>query len=383
MARKIQVIIEGTLIFVFVASLCLPLLGGVFSWGVSDTLGEKRAPARLPVLGRDPIKTVPDKFEAFYMDHFGFRNGLVRSHNWLRYKFFKGATYGKVLFGKGDWLFLAKAGTITDYLGQSPLTPNELSAWKERLERRQEWLAERGIRYLVVIAPNKLTIYPEMLPDHVGKFKGQTRMDQLATYLSQNSTVEFVDLRDAMREAKRTGMVYHPTDTHWTDRGGYVTYIEICKRLARWFPDIRPWPLEDFIIKIEKQAGDLGTMLGLGEQLTAECEVFRPRKKRSAYRVNYTLPSQHPWPRHIVPNKQVAMENRNAKYRLLFYHDSFGTHGSLPEYIGEHFSRVSFVPLNLDNDYLKLMVEQERPDVVIQEIVERKLDEVPSPGPSP
>ena len=372
---------DSTLILAFVVSLCLPLLGSVFGWGVSERLGEKRTLARLPVLGTDPIKTVPDKFESFYTDHFGFRNGLIRSHNWLRYKFFKGATHGKVLFGKENWLFLAKAGTIADYLGQSPLTPDELSTWKERLERRREWLAQQGIRYLVVIAPNKLTIYPEMLPDHVGKFKGQTRMDQLAMYLSQNSTVELLDVRQAMREAKKTATVYHPTDTHWTDRGGYVTYIEICKRLAQWFPDIRPWPTEDFIIKIEKQPGDLGTMLGLGEQLTAECEVFKPRKKRNAYRVNYTLPPQHPWPGHINPNKQVAMENKNAKYRLLLYHDSFGTHGSLQEYLGEHFSRISFVPLNLDNDCLELIVEQERPDVVIQEIVERKLDEVPSPGP--
>jgi hypothetical protein len=124
-------------------------------------------------------------------------------------------------------------------------------------------------------------------------------------------------------------------------------------------------------------------MLGLGEELTAECEVFRPRKKRNAYRVNYTLPSQHSWPRHITPNKQEAMENKNAKHRLLFYHDSFGTHGSLQEYIGEHFSRTSFIPLNLDNDFLEVMVEQERPDIVIQEIVERKLDELPSPGPDP
>jgi alginate O-acetyltransferase complex protein AlgJ len=188
-------------------------------------------------------------------------------------------------------------------------------------------------------------------------------------------------VRGALREAKKTAMVYHPTDTHWTDRGGHVTYTEICKRLAKWFPDIRPWSEEDFHITVEELPGDLGTMLGLGDQLTAECEVFRPREKRKARRVNYALSSQHPWPRHIVPSEQAAMENVNAKHRLLFYHDSFGAHGSIQEYFGEHFSRISFVPLGLDNDCLELVVEQEHPDVVMQEIVERKLDELPSPGP--
>ena len=373
---------DAILILMFVGLVSLPLLGCIFGWGISQDLGEKRALAQCPVLGADPIDDIPEKFEAFYNDHFGFRNRLIRGHNWLRYKLFKGTSYGKVLIGKADWLFLTKAGIVADYLGQSPLTPDELAGWKEALERRQAWLADRGIRYLFVVAPNKAMIYPEMLPDHIYRNKGRTRMDQLADYLSETSAVEFLDLRDALREVKATQSVYYPRDSHWNERGAFVVYRQICNRLAKWFPDIQPWSIDDFTITITKRVGDLGTMLGLGEQLTQECEVFVPRRKRSAHRVNLTLSDEHQWPEHIVRNQVAAMENQNAKHRLVFFHDSFGNHGGLQEYIGEHFSRIAFVPIGFENDCLELMVELEKPDLVIQELVERKLGEVPSPGPS-
>jgi hypothetical protein len=377
MARKIQNIMNNTLILAFIICICIPILGSIFGWDISDTLGEKRTLTQCPVLGIDPIKTIPDKFESFYKDHFGFRNGLIRSHNWIRYKFFKGASYGKVFFGKGNWLFLSKSGTIADYLGQDPLTSDELEIWKKKLEQRQKWLAEKGIRYLFVIAPNKLTIYPEMLPDHVGKFKGQTRMDQLVAYLNNNSTIELLDLRGALQAAKKTALVYHVTDTHWTDRGGFVAYHEISKRLAQWFPDIQNLRINHFSTIILKKQGDLAVMLGLGEELAEECEIFRFIKPQEALNADITIHMQYPHLKQIINNNTFATENKNGAYRLLFLHDSFGDHGKLREYLSETFSRCVCFPVTLDNSFLKSITEQEKPDIVIEEIAERKLRDVP------
>ncbi|MHC4584268.1 MAG: hypothetical protein ACYS3N_07030, partial [Planctomycetota bacterium] len=94
MARRIQNITNDMLILAFIIWIYIPIFGSVLGWDFSNTLGEKRTLAQCPVLGIDPIKTIPDKFESFYEDHFGFRNGLIRSHNWIRYKLFKGASYG-------------------------------------------------------------------------------------------------------------------------------------------------------------------------------------------------------------------------------------------------------------------------------------------------
>ena len=376
MANKIQGIINDMLILIFVMSIYIPLFGGVLRWDISDTIDEKRTLARCPVIGIDPIKDIPDKFESFYKDHFGFRNGLIRSHNWIRYKLFKGASYGKVFFGKGNWLFLAKSGTISDYLGQDPLTTDELEIWKDNLEQRHQWLSERGIRYLFVIAPNKLTIYPEMLPDHVGKFKGQTRLDQLVAYLNSNSTIKLLDLRNALKQAKKTDLVYHKTDTHWTDWGGFTAYLEIYKYFAQWFPDIQNMEINNFSVVIQKQQGDLAIMLGLGDKLAEECEIFKFTKPQEAFYVDFNIRAQYPQLKHI-PNNKLATENKNGAYHLVFLHDSFGEHGKLRDYLSENFSRSVFVPVTLDFSFLKSISEKEKPDIVIEQIAERKLRDVP------
>lgn len=361
----------------FAVLVSLPLVGGRLGWDLTRELGEKRTLAEAPVLGRDPLSTIPEKFETFYQDHFGFRNGLIQGHNWIRYRLFKGSSFGKVLFGKDDWLFLTKSGILPDFLGQTPLTPAELQAWKDTLQQRQQWLGERGIRYLFVIAPNKATIYPEMLPDHVQRGRGRSRMDQLIEYLRDHSTVSFVDLRPALLQAKSAGLIYHPKDSHWTDRGAFIVYRQICRKLGLWLPDIRALSEDDFKIATGKEATDLSMMLGLGEELAGEAEMWVPRTPPATTRSRLEIPGQYDWNRSIVPEDQVAVENAEAKHRLLLFHDSFAARGGLRERLSLHFRRSAFTSIQPAQQFLEPLVEQENPDVVVEEMVERKLKDAP------
>ena len=369
---------NASMVVVFMAAICLPLLGSVLGWDITEDLGEKRLPAESPIFGRDPLKVIPEKFEAFYIDHFGFRNGLIQGHNWIRYRLFKGSSLGKVLFGKDDWLFLTKAGIIPDFLGQNPLTEQELDIWKDVLEQRQQWLEKRGSRYLFVIAPNKAMIYPEMLPDHIRGNRGQSRMDQLMEHLKNHSTVDVVDLREPLRQAKHTGLLYHPKDSHWTDRGTFIVYQEICRKLSEWFPGIQPLRAEDFMITKTKAADDLSMMLGLGKELEEDSEGWIRKTPGVASREQLVMPGGYNWTQSIVPEDQVVMENEKAKYRLLLFHDSFAIRGGLREHLGEIFLRSAFTSIEPEARYIELLTEQEHPDIVIHEMVERKLRDPPS-----
>ena len=48
------------------------------------------------------------------------------------------------------------------------------------------------------------------------------------------------------------------------------------------------------------------------------------------------------------------------------------------DYLGAHFNRTALIPVVSDICCLEGVVEQEKPDIVIHEIVERKLIKVPS-----
>jgi alginate O-acetyltransferase complex protein AlgJ len=363
---------------VFISMICLPLIGSVLGLDVTKDLGEKRTLTAFPSLGQDTISVFTEKFESFYSDHFGFRNGLIQGHNWIRYRLFKGSSLGQVLFGKNDWLFLTKAGIIPDFLGQNPLTKQDLDLWKNVLEQRQQYFQNRGIHFLFVIAPNKATIYPEMLPDHISKNRGRSRMDQLMEHLKKHSNINFLDVRENLVQAKHTGLLYHPKDSHWTDRGAFIVYKEFCARLKEWFPDIQPLSEDDFTVIKTKGADDLSMMLGLGRELEEDSEGLILKTPASTSRKQLNIPGGYEWTRSIAPEDQIIIENEKGKHRLLMFHDSFTTRGGLRELLGELFKHSTFASIDPEEQFLELLIKQEQPDVVIYEIVERKLRDLPS-----
>lgn len=95
-----------------------------------------------------------------------------------------------------------------------------------------------------------------------------------------------------------------------------------------------------------------------------------------------TIPPQYASSRNVVPEDLVAMENTNGKHRLVMFHDSFAVRGSLRENLGECFCRSAFTSIPPEAQSLELLVDQEHPDIVIEEMVERKLKNTPSDGAS-
>ena len=66
-----------------------------------------------------------------------------------------------VIKGRGGWLFYADDSALDDYVEETPFTPAELRAWRATLVATNDWLNERGVRFVFTIAPDKHVIYPE------------------------------------------------------------------------------------------------------------------------------------------------------------------------------------------------------------------------------
>src|SRR5262249_28073941 len=124
-----------------------------------------------------------------------------------------------VVLGRDGWLFYSGEGAGAEpFSGPTgSFTQQELIGYQRLLEQRRDWLAQRGVGYLFVVAPNKQSIYPEYLPPGCNLGPSQHRLDQFLAHMQQHSTVAVVDLRPALREAKRLAPTYFKTDTHWND----------------------------------------------------------------------------------------------------------------------------------------------------------------------
>lgn len=354
------------LITFFLLGIGLPGASLLVGTRADDGLGEKRTLAALPAAPVDPdaLKRYPRRFEAYFADHFGFRTTLVRSYNevfgrWLRWG------DEDVVFGKNGWLYYRD--TALRYRRAAPFDDQTLDAWVRTLQRRRDWLRDRGIEYVFAVSPNKDTIYPEFLPDHLAHHEGESRLDQLLRALRERTDVTIVDLRGPMLEAKPSfERLYHPADTHWNDFGAYVGYAALMQALTHQIEVGGPTPLEAFQRRSVPSLRDLANMLGLPEDYPSESIALSLPGARSVvhdeprYRDNPFAPPQAP--------ARVGEIADPSLPRAVVFRDSFGD--PLIPLLSEHFSRIVYIwSEQVDGS----IIEAEHPDVVISAMNERKL----------
>jgi hypothetical protein len=374
-----KVMVNGVLIFLVL--LYMPLADQVFKISGKSELVEKRELSRRPEFRFDSLLVYPQQYTRYYNDYFTFRPGLIYLDNLLKVKILGVSPLPSVLIGKDDWFFLDKLGlrpgTVECYRSIELFTPGRLEQWKNVLEQRQQWLAARGIHYLFLIVPNKNTIYPEFMPDHIRRVHEKSRMDQLLEYLQNRSTVPVLDLRPALKAGKTRYPVYSRTDTHWNDYGAYIAFREIITYISRSFPSFKgvvPLPLSRFKIEVvNRSGGDLAVMLSLNKDVFREDMIFleaRPPLRAVGGNLEnisrFVKQGYRECPTAFLPN-------------ILMVHDSF--YKRLEPFLSEQFSRVLFI-WDWDLNFYPHIIEREGPKLVIDEMAERFLmQEIPvNPG---
>jgi alginate O-acetyltransferase complex protein AlgJ len=367
---RIDTFSQWVLAALLVTATTLPMLGILTGWGRNDTGWIENRPLKtFPrlALARREVKNFRKDFEAWFNDNFGWRTSLVRFHGHLAIWLGVSPT-PKVVLGKQGWLYYdgEPGQNFIDiyYRSVKPFTVSELETWQTALEERQRWLAKHGISYLVVFIPNKETIYPEFLPDAVKKLRETTRLDQLVDYLRCNSTLDVLDLREALLVGKKRAQIYFRTDTHWNSLGAYIAYEQIINCLARRFPSLRVVPLNSLhpSPSFQKTGGDLASMLGFVEELPEGMTIKFDLTGKSR-KVN--LPPEDP----EVPLEQqpFAMESQDPWLpRAVMFRDSFAE--PLVPLLSEHFARIAYV---WSHEIKTDLILKEKPNVVIEEFVER------------
>jgi alginate O-acetyltransferase complex protein AlgJ len=351
------------------AALVLPAAGPVLGLDPARALNERRAKAPRPSWPRSPRAAwgFPAPFDSYFRDHFGFRSWLIRLHNRasLAMETRPTATV-PVVIGRDRWLYYSGNDALRYMQGRNRFSDEALRNWVTCLQERSRWLAKRDARYLVVIAPGKQSIYPEHLPTWIRPATEGTRLDQLVKAVEGVPDIDLLDLRGALREAKRGAQVYYATDSHWNDLGAHAAYVAIIQRLARWFPTETAAPISQFELEWKRGSLDLSEMLGVEDSLAERFPVLVRRRPTSFKTVDapaFAAPSRFP---------PIVTESRSARIeRAVVFRDSFTT-GLMP-FLPEHFGRCAFL---WTTAFDAGVVETERPVVVIQEYAEVFLSEL-------
>jgi len=363
------------LTLVFVAMILLPGLGTFLGWDFHPAQDENRQLAEHPDWKTVPLAEYPDKYEAWFYDHFGFRNTFIRHYNRTLRKSLN-IQAPQVLFGEDGWLFYNEPGILQDFLGKQPLSDEDLLAWKNKLIRTQHTLSEQGIIYRFVIIPNKCNVYTKKLPHALQQTEAEIkRIEQLQTFLADTASPQLLYLQNALQSAAKDELVYFPNDTHWTEAGCYIGYCEIINSLQSDFPNLTPLSLEKFPRKTSLHHGDLsGKLLGLGKENAVPRNQILAMNDRIETSIDW-LPD---WENgeNLPPVYAIRSHNPDKKLRIVVFYDSFGNYGLIP-LMQASFQKTVFIQNRPNEITLKAVIERFHPDIVIEE---RKESFLQTPG---
>jgi hypothetical protein len=349
---------DHILISVFLVAISAPLAVQLAGNAASSAAHEKRKLATLPSAPRTwtAIKEYPGKFAAYYGDRFGLRATLIRWHALAMHHVFRMSPTDKVLEGRDGWLFYADDSSLEDYRSLTPFKPAELERWRRVLEEQHDWLAARGITFVVAFACDKHVIYPEYLPAGYRRADQPYRVEVLADYLRKNSRLKVAALREPLLTGKATDRLYHKTDTHWNDRGAFIGYREIVQALG-------VTPLAYRQENVTTAGWDLARMMGLDDLIHEEDRRLVPVPPRRAKVVEEDRHDEN-W-----NQGRVALEISDPSLpKAVMLRDSFGS--PLIPFLAEHFRRSVFL---WRYDFAVDVIEQEKPNVVIWLMTSRRL----------
>jgi hypothetical protein len=375
--RRIAHLFRAGLFLAFLAApgILLPIK---YEWEARGAWEDVAPPPGLPT-NVEQLELFPRRFEAFVRSNFGLRKDFINLSAKLGLGGATSGSGGTVIDGEGDWLFLGEAGIIANYRGTHHFSQAHLEAWRKAIESRRDWLAARGIDYVLVIPPDKHTIYGERyLPARINRVSNVSRLDQLIEYLATHSDIEIVDLRPRLREVSGHELCYLPRDTHWNPLGAYWGYRVLAERLARHLPEVEPLDLADLepVVSVSDKPDDLPRLKGLRESPQPLTRYRWPGGWRHALEDLQPLTDSEKPSLHANGVYQATLtRNPDGRAgRAMLIHDSFFA-GQVQRLLAEHFGEMMCVWGEHDL-FPTRDIEAFAPRIVVQEIVERKLMEI-------
>lgn len=269
--------------------------------------------------------------------------------------------FPKAIAGDNGWLVYTAEGDINDYQKVGLFSEEELAQFQHNLDALSGAYAERGIDLIVVIVPNKNTIYPERVPD-LPVLGDESRLDQVTAYLREHGSEQLVDLRPALLAAKAEREMYYATDTHWNDYGAYIAYAALLDEAG-----ITPRPATDFDV-VTRDPALLDLSENIGATILPESKTqFAPRFDLRASFKNLNLGGRRLMLSYL-PGTSLP--------DVVLYYDSFFF--NVIPMLGEHFNHGLYVQNYTGGGLWNLSwVDEREPDVVIIEFAERYLHDLP------
>lgn len=360
--NKIGKYIPAVVFLIFIYGMALWF---IFSPKPDYSSSEKRYFQKFPEVTAEKLLSgdFGSEFETFFADRFPQRN------TWVGLNAYTALAVGN---NGASGVYNCKNG----YLINKPVsTENNLD---KNIGAVTDFAKSIDTPTTVMLVPSTGYIVDDVLPTFHDKYNDDEDISKISSTLSKDK-IGFVDLRERFKsEYKNGSQLYYKTDHHWTTKGAYTGYQELCKALGIT-------PIDDSTLKKDSYPDFYGTTYSSsGFWLTPpdNIEIWsNPKNSDKNISVKITeganiktsgsmyftdhLKEDDKYPVFIDGNHALTeITNTNAKNgTILLIKDSFSH--SLAPFLAENYSKVVLVDLRYYKESVSDLVTTYNPEQVV------------------
>jgi len=358
------------IIIAFLAILILPVVASD-KVGGAPSPNENRYLAKFPIVVVEKYKIAPglkNGFEAWLKDNLALREEAQRVRAYIDLRLFASSPSRLVHIGEDGWYFYTNDRNLEIGQGTHLLSNEELEAIRVNQVAIQTSLKQQGIDYVLALIPSKASVYPEFIKGgnyHVGK----TLIDQVTTYLQENTNIPVINVKPELIKAKSEQDVYFRTETHWNHAGAYIGYSAIIDRLNE-LGMVQTQPVRISTVTATHN-GEFSAMMGYPGLLPPETFAATVIQNPQATLVNDSEKISQV--KKIIADNDIVGEyfsysNPSAEKSALILGDSFFFTWKIPDLFAENFAEMNFIRTDL---FVHEIIQTINPDIVIFERTER------------
>lgn len=294
----------------------------------------------------------------------------------------------KGLIGKNEWIFLGNdySRVIDKHCQENfPLDNYEFQSSINKIDLLKNTTEGLGGTYVLFIAPDKHNIYCDELPQWLGDTckNSEIYTRKLISKIEDETSVNVVYPAVELKSQISKGQLFHKSDTHWNLLGGKVGFVALMRNMERLglIRDFQEIPLMDLKQIRNEKLGDLAHILALpsGYKISKDFDYLFQRPDQLLVRWKEVNKKEELKPFTVSSGSAHSkfyayMKNESAMYRtkLLVLCDSFNN--AMSPYFNLYFSDVMYVSRRSSMDEKIRAIQKFKPTIVINEIVERDLD---------
>ena len=291
------------------------------------------------------------------------------------------------IIGPNGWIFWSDyvEQYASQAIGKAFLSVGEINRWVSYYTSIRDGLAAEGIEFYIIVTPSTSSVYPEELPVWMNEIRGSTILDQ---FMAGATDLPVIDLRAGLISEAATSQynLFSWSNSHWTEFGGYVGWQQIAPCVNAMFPDQPPLqvpPLEGVEV-----VGDFNEWASYGvESPGADWAVpilggdFEDVTLTDKDGKTSVLPGDIVLDASLLPAQTSVAESWTGKSALIL-RDSMG--GALSPFWAQAYTKTwqiyhQYAGFETFPNYRELVAEH-HPDVVVLQLAERHLINVPPLG---